>query len=77
MTKVRQTLQINHSDFIKFARFAIEILYKRPSSLSHNFVFSYATYRHTFRRCLLALGKYRGGSRGRVQGVRTPPPSLR
>ena len=27
MTKVRQTLQINHSDFIKFARFAIETLY--------------------------------------------------
>ena len=73
MTKVRQTLQINYSDFIKFARFAIEILYKRPSSLSHNFVFSYATYRHTFRRCLLALGKHRGGSRGRVQGMRTPP----
>ena len=23
------------------------------------------------------LSSYRGGSRGRVQGVRTPPPSLR
>ena len=58
MTKVKQTLQINYSDFIKFVRFAIEILYIKPSSLSHNFVFSYATYRHTFRRCLLALGKH-------------------
>ena len=58
MTKVKQTWQINYSDFIKFVRFAIEILYIKPSSLSHNFVFSYVTYRHTFRRCLLALGKH-------------------